>query len=830
VAGERVRFRQGFFRFKPDGSKIEYLRSTSNNSWGVGFCEDGLVFGSTANGCPSVYLPIPNRYYERVRGWSPRVLENAAPTYLYYPATDKVREVDWHGGFTAAAGSALYTARAYPPYYWNRAAFISDPTGHLTAVFTLQRQGSDVRTYNGWNLLASDDEWTAPIMAEVGPDGAVWIIDWYSFIVQHNPTPQGFTTGKGNAYETPLRDKTHGRIYRIVYPGGKPTVPVVLDPGDPKSLLAGLKSDNLFWRMHAQRLLVERGRRDVVPGLITLTYNRSVESGLNTQVIHALWTLDGLGALDGDNPDPAATAAAVGALNHPSAGVRRSAVQVLPPGEAATRAILGAGLLDDSDASVRLAALLALADQPASRPAAEALAAALASGKADADRWLADAATSAAAVNDRDFLATLAARRFPQAGPGEATRAVVQRVSEHLARGGQAEAVTALLAALPGADRRVAEEVIAGLSRGWPRGRSATLDTTTETALLRYLPEIGQAARGQLVRLAGRWGSGGLEKYAAEIAANLKATAFDESKPDAARAGAARQWIELRPDDEPAVQALLALITPRVSPELASGLIEAVGQSTAPRAGGELVASLAVLTPAARPAALRQLLGRTDWTLALLAGFEAGKVRLDQLSLDQKQALAAHRDRRIAARAKELLGRGGLPDPDRQKVIDELAPVVLRGGDAARGKLVFEQQCAKCHVHSGQGGKVGPDLTGMASHPKPELLVHLLDPSRGVEGTFIQYTVATADGRVLNGLLASETKTAIELVDAEGKTHVLQRADIEELTASKKSLMPEGFEKQLGPEGVADVLEFLTRPAPAPPGGPPDQAPRPAGP
>jgi putative heme-binding domain-containing protein len=242
-------------------------------------------------------------------------------------------------------------------------------------------------------------------------------------------------------------------------------------------------------------------------------------------------------------------------------------------------------------------------------------------------------------------------------------------------------------------------------------------------------------------------------------------------------------------------------------------LLEAIGRSTSPRAGGDLIDRLATLTPAARPEALRQLLGRGDWTTALMEAFEGGKARLDQLTLDQKQALAAHRDKRIANRAKALLGRGGLPDPDRQKVIDELAPTVLRGGDAGRGKLVFQQQCAKCHAHSGEGGKVGPELTGMATHPKGELLVHILDPSRGVEGNFVQYTVATADGRILNGLLASETKTAIELLDAEGKAHVLQRADIEELTASKKSLMPEGFEKQLGPEGLADVLEFLSRPA-----------------
>ncbi len=219
VGGETQRFAQAFFRFKPDGSKLEVMRNTGNNSWGVGFSEDGLVFGSTANGCPSVYLPIPNRFYESVRGWSTRELFSIAASNHFYPVTDKVRQVDYHGGFTAGAGHALYTARTYPQQYWNQTAFVAEPTGHLVATFTLERKGSDVVDYYGWNLLASDDEWTAPINAEVGPDGNVWVIDWYNYIVQHNPTPHGFQTGRGNAYETPLRDKTHGRIYRIVYRG-----------------------------------------------------------------------------------------------------------------------------------------------------------------------------------------------------------------------------------------------------------------------------------------------------------------------------------------------------------------------------------------------------------------------------------------------------------------------------------------------------------------------------------------------------------------------------------------------------------------------------------
>ena len=96
------------------------------------------------------------------------------------------------------------------------------------------------------NLLASDDEWTAPIMAEVGPDGNVWVIDWYNYIVQHNPTPAGFKTGKGNAYETALRDKKHGRIYRIVYTDGasRASRSTSLKDARPQKLVATLKNDN----------------------------------------------------------------------------------------------------------------------------------------------------------------------------------------------------------------------------------------------------------------------------------------------------------------------------------------------------------------------------------------------------------------------------------------------------------------------------------------------------------------------------------------------------------------------------------------------------------
>ena len=238
-------------------------------------------------------MPIANRYYEAVRGWSPQRAGQASPTRtMFKPVTDKVRQVDHHGGYTAAAGHALYTARNYPQEYWNRTAFVCEPTGHLVGdVRPRAATAADFRSRNAWNLLASDDEWTAPIMAEVGPDGNVWVIDWYNYIVQHNPTPAGFKTGKGNAYETELRDKKHGRIYRVVPKGWKVSEAADAAPSaSPNELVATLKNDNLFWRRHAQRLLVERGkRRTSCRRWSNWSDDRSVdEIGLNVGAIHAL--------------------------------------------------------------------------------------------------------------------------------------------------------------------------------------------------------------------------------------------------------------------------------------------------------------------------------------------------------------------------------------------------------------------------------------------------------------------------------------------------------------------------------------------------------------
>jgi len=820
---EQQSFRQGFFRFRltdtdpPQVAELEFVRSTDNNTWGLGISEEGLIFGSTANRNPSVFMPIPNRYYERVHHWSPQRLDTIADTFLFDAVTDKIRQVDHHGGYTAGAGHALYTGRSYPRQWWNQTAFVCEPTGHLVGTFLLHPDDAGFHSTSPCNLLASDDEWSSPIMAEVGPDGQVWVIDWYNYIIQHNPTPHGFTNGKGNAYESDLRDKKHGRVYRVVYQDADAAVSsgAQLKIDRPDELIAALGHPTLLCRLHAQRLLIERGKADVVPKLLELVQNRKTdEIGLNVAAIHALWTLKGLNALDHVND--AGTLAAFTALSHPSAGVRRNALQVLPATPESTRHILAAEMTRDVDSQVRLAALLALADAPADLEAGELLARHVTDQAPLSDRWIRDAVTSASAVHHTGFFAGLA-KSFPQAPSDHrvmppAAVELIKTVARHVAgTRPDAKPVHEFLQSLNAASPQLADLILDGFSSGWPKEHSIHITSETERLLIPLFENSSVQGKAQLVRLARNWGTTVLQQRMDAVFGLLIEAVKDDQAELSTRLTAAQQLIEFDPDRKESVDRLLELISLQSSPDLTSGLLQSLTASTASNLGEALIQKSRSVTPGTRTAMIRVLLSRPQSTGQLLTAVEQGELQLSDLSLEQRQALSQHPNAQLKERALALMkAGGGLPNPDREKVVHEKLPLTTQTGDVNAGKLVFEKHCLKCHTHQGQGEKIGPDLTGMAVHPKSELLIHLLDPSRSVEGNFRSYSIVTIDGRILNGMLAGESRTSIELIDAEAKRHVINRDNIDELHAARNSLMPDGFEKQLSDTDLVNLLEFLT--------------------
>ncbi|WP_197091546.1 PVC-type heme-binding CxxCH protein [Sphingobacterium endophyticum] len=403
IAGKPLKFGSGAYKFDPLVKDFEYLGNTTNNTWGLGFSEDADVFISTANNEHSNFLAISARYYEKAN-LRERGIEKIDGHYKIHELTKELRQVDVFGGFTAATGHNLYTARAFPKEYWNRVAFIAEPTGRLIHRHILEQHGSGFKEKgDGWNVVASSDNWFGPVEAKVGPDGSLWFLDWYNFIIQHNPTPEGFDNGEGNAYIDPLRDNKKGRIYRLVYEDAGKQKTYKLDRKKTSDLLNALESDNMFWRLTAQRLLVEGKDKSVAKSLHKLIGNKNVdEVNVNGGAIHAIWTLHGLGLLSGE--DDASTTVVLEALRHPAAGVRKAAIQALPNTPENAQKIISSGMLTDKDLRVRLAAILYLADSSPSPQIGKAIFEAVQQPENEKDKWLFHSLLIAGAVHQQAFV------------------------------------------------------------------------------------------------------------------------------------------------------------------------------------------------------------------------------------------------------------------------------------------------------------------------------------------------------------------------------------------------------------------------------------------
>lgn len=355
VGGEELRFSSGIFRFRPDGSKMEFLHQFNNNTWGLGLNSAGDVFGSTANNNPSFHGILPATIYrEDGPGLSAEMI---ADNSTFHPLTPNIRQVDAFGAYTAGAGHALASSDNFPDSFRDRTSFVAGPTGNLLGLYHLHKVKHRYTASNGYSFLASADEWFSPVSAEVGPDGNLWVADWYNFIIQHNPVPRpergGYQgeNGVGNAHINPNRDKQHGRIYRVVWDQAEPSSIQSLANTDTDKLLEALSHNNQFWRLTAQRLLLEKQAREKAPVL------RQLVAGENKlAAIHALWTLEGLGELDLDTHQKA--------LLSPDTDLQRNAIRALTNNESAQQVFFDTALVTSRDLSVRLAAFIKLAHFP----------------------------------------------------------------------------------------------------------------------------------------------------------------------------------------------------------------------------------------------------------------------------------------------------------------------------------------------------------------------------------------------------------------------------------------------------------------------------------
>jgi putative membrane-bound dehydrogenase-like protein len=361
VGGIHKQFGMGTYRFKADGSALEFLHQFTNNAWAHSTNDAGDQFGGTANGAPLFFGGIPaTAFPEGVRGMTAKKINEVEACHTITP---NFRQVDVFGGYTAAAGSNFLNSPSLPARFQN-CAMVCEPTMKVVSLMKVVPEGAGYTAKDNFNLFASSDEWTSPVHAEVGPDGAVWIGDFQNFIIQHNPTPSlergGFnaTTGKGGAHENELRDHSRGRIYRVWGKGMK--------LAEAKPVLEG---PTLWSRITAQRIAVEHPSDPLPAGDLT---------------IHKLWTLQGTGKLTADQHRTA--------LYSKEAALRRNAIRALGTDKAAQDLFFGTGVISDPDLCTRLAAFVKLSEFPTT-PEIKHLVTKLSVDPAvKADEWLTEAA------------------------------------------------------------------------------------------------------------------------------------------------------------------------------------------------------------------------------------------------------------------------------------------------------------------------------------------------------------------------------------------------------------------------------------------------------
>jgi putative heme-binding domain-containing protein len=252
---------------------------------------------------------------------------------------------------------------------------------------------------------------------------------------------------------------------------------------------------------------------------------------------------------------------------------------------------------------------------------------------------------------------------------------------------------------------------------------------------------------------------------------------------------------------------LKQLLSPQEPAAIHAAVLSTCSQYDAPAVADFVLERWTMFAPAERTQATELLLRREPWTIALLQYLSNEGVSLSTLNPAHSARLLNYPSAEARRLVRALRGRGIMQD--RQQVFDDYREIALNGGDAAKGKLIFERNCASCHGLAGTGYPVGPNLASMINRGAASVLFNILAPNGEVDPRYLEYVVVTADGQVLTGMIAGETSTAVTLRAADNKLTTVLRVDIDELQNTGKSLMPEGFEKLIDKQSMADLLTYL---------------------
>jgi putative heme-binding domain-containing protein len=632
------------------------------------------------------------------------------------------------------------------------------------------------RSKDGVEFLASTDVWFRPCNFANAPDGNLYVMDIYRLFIE---TPESIPEEIKKGMDFYAGDKL-GRIWRIVpdQPRVQRGLKVNLGAASVPELVKTLEHPNSWHRFTAQRLLVERQEKAAVPLLKELAEKSAAPQGR----LHALWTLDGLSALD--------EALVLKALKDSDARLRehglRLAESFLPKSKTLAEAVLA--LAKDSDVRVQFQAAFTIGQLKDARGLN--VLADLALQRSN-DQWFRLAILSSAADAASQFYALLRSKKPDWESPEMFTQLAALIGAKH-----DTGELTRFLASLNKLQKP--EVALTGLAKGIKLAGVKNLQVAqAETLLTPFLNSPNDKVQAAAWDLARYFELRALVAKATTDAAN---TALPVNK----RVIAVRA---LRGGQFAAVQPILTkLLVAHDTPEVQSAAIESLAAFDDQNIAPLLLEHWKSYLPDIRQKALNALLTNQDWMRTLLKAAEEEQVERSAFDPAARARLVDHPDKAISERAqayfKEELS-------DRDQIVSAYLDAAKLEGDVARGKKYFEDNCAKCHLPQREKARIGADLSGINNKTKEELITSILNPSKSIEPRFVNYIVTTKDGHIYDGVLGNETPGSITLRGgAEGDITIL-RANIADIRASAISLMPDGFEKQLNKQAIADILAYL---------------------
>jgi putative membrane-bound dehydrogenase-like protein len=774
--GQKVNLSGRDLRLHPDTGEIEAASGVTQ--FGLDRDDWNHWFGVN-NSNPLWHYVLPDHYLRR----NPHVTAPDPIVQLMVPANPKIYPVippekryhNFHesGRFTSACASMIYRDEVLFGADRIRHAFISEPFHNLVHHQLVEEHGVTFKARRADDereseFLASEDRWFRPAMTRTGPDGALWVVDMYRYMIEH----PDWLPPEGKTELEPFyrHGENLGRIYRV-YPKGKKLGKIPrLDQLPPADLARQLENPNGWVRDMAQSLLIWKNDPAAIAPLQEMV--RESESPLAR--VHALCTLDGLNALSATLLEPA--------LHDSHPGVRQHAIRLTEAPRRQTPALLDqlAPLADDPDAKVRLQLAFTLGEWPGEN-AGKILARLAAQNASDAYITAAvmSSATGHCAVLAREILSITSE---PPPALLEPLLTISFALNERDVLG---QLLDAILIAADGihseSQMRLFANFLAVLDQ-----RKSSIQLLRQNAEDRLSKTLDRA--DDLYELARRSAKGSSEPL------KRRSTAL-----------ALLGWDE--PNRASDLDLLASMLTPAEPHELQRAAVSALARSGDARVPALFAHRWEIFSPELLGRVVDEWIGREPWALDFLERIARGEIAPVRVDATRRGRLVKHRTDKVRERAKQVFS--ATAGQDRQAIFEQFRPALSLAGNAANGKALFTRLCISCHRTENTGTDLGPDLRSITDRSPEGLLRAIIDPNRGVEPRYLAYTCELSNGEELYGLIASETSNSITMKLTDGTTRQVLRAEIRSLRSTDLSLMPEALEAGLTPQEMADLIQFV---------------------